>query len=200
MFNPFKPLELIETEVFMSMPDKFRKATHSGWSRPNRQGNPIECFIEGPSFDRDGNLVCWWGRTGAGPDEFFRPQSLMVRDGVLYVADACNHRLKRYDLSDRPSPDAPPRQIDMWGQPGGRPGELGYPYGIDFLSDGNVVVVEYQNARVQLFTPDGRWVAAWGSPGFEPGMLNGPWAVVVDSKDRVSVIDSNNHRVQRFEF
>lgn len=56
MFNPFKPLELIETEVFMSMPEKFRKATHSGWSRPNRQGNPIECFIEGPSFDRDGNL------------------------------------------------------------------------------------------------------------------------------------------------
>ncbi len=56
MFNPFKPLELIETEVFMSMPAKYRKKSHSTWSRPNRQGNEIECFIEGPSFDRDGNL------------------------------------------------------------------------------------------------------------------------------------------------
>ena len=151
-------------------------------------------------FDRDGNFVCLWGGTGQGDDEFFRPQSLRVRDGVLYVADACNHRIKRYDLSDRPSPNSPPRRIDTWGRPGRQVGLLGYPYGIDFLSDGNMVVVEYQNARVQLFSPDGRPLATWGSPGFEPGMLNGPWAVVVDSKDRVSVVDSNNHRVQRFTF
>jgi len=56
MFNPFKPLELIETEVFMSMPEKFRKKARSGWADPNRQGAEIECFIEGPAFDREGNL------------------------------------------------------------------------------------------------------------------------------------------------
>jgi gluconolactonase len=56
MFNPFRPLEMIETEVFMSMPEKFRKKARSGWSDPNRQGAEIECFLEGPSFDREGNL------------------------------------------------------------------------------------------------------------------------------------------------
>jgi gluconolactonase len=56
MFNPFKPLEMIETEVFMSMPAKFRKKARSSWGNPNRQGAEIECFLEGPSFDREGNL------------------------------------------------------------------------------------------------------------------------------------------------
>jgi gluconolactonase len=56
LFNPFQPLEIIKTEVFMSMPAKFRKKSRSGWSDPNRQNSEVECFLEGPSFDRDGNL------------------------------------------------------------------------------------------------------------------------------------------------
>ena len=56
MFNPFQPLQLIKTEVFMSMPAKFRKKSRTAWSDPNRQGAEVECFLEGPSFDRDGNL------------------------------------------------------------------------------------------------------------------------------------------------
>ena len=56
MFNPFAPLQLIKTEVWTSMPAKFRKKARSGWSDPNRQGAEVECFLEGPSFDRQGNL------------------------------------------------------------------------------------------------------------------------------------------------
>jgi gluconolactonase len=56
MFNPFKQLELIKAEVFTSMPKKFRKKGRTAWSDPNRQGAEVECFLEGPAFDRDGNL------------------------------------------------------------------------------------------------------------------------------------------------
>jgi gluconolactonase len=56
MFNPFAPLQLIKTEVWTSMPAKFRNKSRSAWSDPNRQGAEIECFLEGPSFDREGNL------------------------------------------------------------------------------------------------------------------------------------------------
>ena len=56
MLNPFKPLELIKAETFTSMPQKFRKKQRTAWSDPNRQGAEVECFLEGPSFDRDGNL------------------------------------------------------------------------------------------------------------------------------------------------
>lgn len=56
MFNPFQPLQHIHTEVFLSMPAKFRKKSRTSWSDPNRQGAEVECFLEGPSFDREGNL------------------------------------------------------------------------------------------------------------------------------------------------
>src|SRR5262245_46612691 len=56
MFNPFKPLELIKAEVFTSLPPQFRKRRRTAWSDPNRQGAEVECFLEGPSFDREGNL------------------------------------------------------------------------------------------------------------------------------------------------
>ena len=55
MLNPFKSLELIKAEVFTSMPQQFRKE-RTAWSNPNRQGAEVECFLEGPSFDREGNL------------------------------------------------------------------------------------------------------------------------------------------------
>ena len=34
MFNPFQPLQMIKTEVFMSMPAKFRKKSRTAWSDP----------------------------------------------------------------------------------------------------------------------------------------------------------------------
>jgi gluconolactonase len=56
MYNPFQPLEKIKAEVYTSMPAKFRKKQRTAWSDPNRQGAEVECFLEGPSFDREGNL------------------------------------------------------------------------------------------------------------------------------------------------
>ena len=56
MLNPFKQPELIKAHTFMSMPAKFRKKGRTTWSDHNRQGAEVECFLEGPSFDRAGNL------------------------------------------------------------------------------------------------------------------------------------------------
>jgi gluconolactonase len=51
------PPRLIETTVFSSMPEAFRrKGARTEWADANRAGHPIDCFIEGPSFDADGNL------------------------------------------------------------------------------------------------------------------------------------------------
>ena len=51
------PPRLIETKVFSSMPDDYRrKDVRTDWADANRPGQPTDCFIEGPSFDADGNL------------------------------------------------------------------------------------------------------------------------------------------------
>ena len=41
---------------FTRVPDKFRKKRKSSWADANAVGMELDCFLEGPSFDRAGNL------------------------------------------------------------------------------------------------------------------------------------------------
>ena len=58
MLNPFHPIKKIEVQRWTSLPGKFRNKQRTAWSDPNRQLAPVDSFLEGPSFDRDGNLWC----------------------------------------------------------------------------------------------------------------------------------------------
>ena len=51
-----QPPRVIETRVFTTMPDKFRRNTGSAWSNANKGGAALPGFIEGPCFDSAGNL------------------------------------------------------------------------------------------------------------------------------------------------
>ncbi|TWU21657.1 NHL repeat protein [Novipirellula galeiformis] len=143
-------------------------------------------------FDPNRNFLTQWGGTGDQHGQFVRPQSLVVHEQVLWVADSCNHRIQCFDIREEK-----PRLIKVIGREGNAPGEFYYPYDLAFASDGTLVVCEFGNQRLQRLEPDGKWIASWGGPGFQPGQLYDPWGIVVDSKDRVHVLDSNNNRVQR---
>jgi gluconolactonase len=55
--NLFSPPQLITTDVFSEMPAHYRKKNQFPiWARVNRPGLELHSFIEGPSFDRAGNL------------------------------------------------------------------------------------------------------------------------------------------------
>ncbi len=146
-------------------------------------------------FDPAGQFVRRWGTQGSEPGQFSRPQTLLFdKAGLLWVADACNHRIQVFSL------DGPEPKLErIWGRPGSAPGELQYPYGMDFDSDGTLLIAEFGNHRIQRFSPDGRSLEIWGSAGKEPGQLTNPWALIVDSKRRLHVLDTMNHRVQRFQ-
>ena len=58
MINPFQEIKKVEVRRFTSLPAKFRKKGRTAWSDPNRQGAAVDSFLEGPSFDRKGNLWC----------------------------------------------------------------------------------------------------------------------------------------------
>lgn len=93
---------VLETSVFTSMPEALRKNVHTPFSA-GRNGPPLHSFLEGPSFDREGNLYCVdiaHGRifriTPDGGWQVFaeydgEPNGLKIhRDGRLFVADAKN--------------------------------------------------------------------------------------------------------------
>jgi len=52
-------------EVWSPMPNRFRRAERSDWADANRGGAIADSFLEGPVFDRSGNLYVTdipWGR------------------------------------------------------------------------------------------------------------------------------------------
>ena len=53
----FQAPPVVQTEVFSSVPDKLRKKGQpASWIDANHPGSGIDCFLEGPAFDRAGNL------------------------------------------------------------------------------------------------------------------------------------------------
>ena len=85
------------------MPPEHRRIRHSRWSDARRGGKPVHSFIEGPSFDRDGNLYFTdipFGRVfraaPSGKVELVaeydgEPNGLKIRaDGRIFITDYLN--------------------------------------------------------------------------------------------------------------
>ncbi len=48
--------EVIEARVITALPDALRRPLHSEWAAANKPGHVVASFLEGPAFDRAGNL------------------------------------------------------------------------------------------------------------------------------------------------
>lgn len=143
-------------------------------------------------FNAKGKFITTWGSPGTEPGQFARARALALGpDGLLYVADACNHRIQVFTREGK--------LVRHWGTNGEGPGELAYPYDLTFGPEGNLYIAEYGNHRIQKFTPQGKPLGCWGSPGREPGQLHCPWALTVDDRGAIHVVDTENHRVQRID-
>lgn len=104
------PPRLIHAEIFSAMPETFRrKGVRTDWADANRPGSTVDCFIEGPSFDTDGNLYIVdipFGRIfRIAPDKTWSlaveyqgwPNGLKIaRDGRILVADYM-HGIMEFD-------------------------------------------------------------------------------------------------------
>jgi len=84
-------------------------------------------------------------------------------------------------------------------QRGNADGQFDSPQGLTFDHHrGLLLVVEYHNHRVQVFScDDGSFVSKFGEEGSQPGEFQFPWGLAIDhDHDRILITDSNNSRVQ----
>ena len=93
--------------------------------------------------------------------------------------------------------DANGKFIRKWGKTGSGDGELQRPAGIAVEKNGNVIVVDSGNNRLQVFTPEGKLVAQCGKAGSGDGEFNQPWGITLDKDGNIYVADWKNHRVQK---
>jgi gluconolactonase len=52
----FTPPQVIEARVLTRLPDSFRGKRRTDWADANKPGTELDSFLEGPAFDREGNL------------------------------------------------------------------------------------------------------------------------------------------------
>jgi gluconolactonase len=102
--NLYPPPKDVETEVWTEIPDKFKKErVYTPWIAANKFGHDPHSFLEGPSFDRDGNLYVVdipFGRVfRISPDKEWtliteydgEPNGLKIhKDGRIFIADYKN--------------------------------------------------------------------------------------------------------------
>jgi DNA-binding beta-propeller fold protein YncE len=98
----------------------------------------------------------------------------------------------------------------VWGDVGTEPAQFNHPRGIALGPDGNVYVVDSDNARVQVFDASGNFLREWGSQcnlstmvgcadALGYGQFQEPWGIAVADDGRVYVTDTWNHRIQVFD-
>ena len=144
-------------------------------------------------FTPAGEFLYAFGSFGGGDGQFNRPQSIAVVGDRVYVTDACNHRIVVFSTDGK--------WLGNLGELGGGPGQFRFPYGLAVDEEGNLIVCEFGNNRVQRIDPrTGESLGTWGSPGRGEGEMAYPWAVAVDGSDRVVAVDAGNNRLQVFRF
>lgn len=143
-------------------------------------------------FDRDGKFLHAWRMPALNVDG---PSGLTVGPkGRIFVADTHFYRVLVY------SPEGEILQQIGDGIQGTAPGRFGYPTDVVVDRAGNLYVAEYgDNDRIQVFSPEGKWLRQWGGHGYEPGEFLRPRALAIDDQDRIYVADSCNHRIQVFD-
>ena len=143
-------------------------------------------------FDRDGKFLRHWTTPDLNVDG---PSGLTVdRFGRLLVADTHFYRVLVYSSTGQ--------LLFQLGDgiQGTEPGRFGYPTDVVIDRAGNFYVAEYgESDRIQVFSPEGKWLRQWGGHGYAPGEFLRPRALAFDAEDRLYVADSCNHRIQVFD-
>ncbi|KAM0735482.1 E3 ubiquitin-protein ligase TRIM71 [Formica fusca] len=76
------------------------------------------------------------------------------------------------------------------------PENLCRPWGLTCDNEGNIIISDRSNNRIQIYRDNGTLVRKFGSYGNGPCQFNRPAGIAVDSRRRLIVVDKDNHRIQ----
>jgi DNA-binding beta-propeller fold protein YncE len=103
-------------------------------------------------------------------------------------------------------PDTPPPPLSSLpegvsnvfeGGRGAGKGEFDSPTGIAVDGNGNILVADTGNGRIEKFSPTGTFLSVIGTKGTGYGQLGAPNGITIDRAGNIYVADAGNHRVQK---
>jgi hypothetical protein len=142
------------------------------------------------TFDRDGREL---RRLRLVKTERGFPAGVAVEpEGTLLIADSHEYRILRMNVEGE--------RLSAFGSgPGSGDGEFIYPQRFAFAND-EIFVSEYgfgPNNRVQVFTPDGRFLRSFGDYGTEGGAFSRPCGIAAGPDSTIFVADAS-HRILKW--
>jgi len=92
----------------------------------------------------------------------------------------------------------PERVTDMSkGGKGNGKGQFDFPSGIAVDGNGNVLVADTGNGRIEKFSPSGAFLSIIATKGTGHGQLGDPNGIAIDRAGNIYVAEAGNHRVQK---
>lgn len=73
---------------------------------------------------------------------------------------------------------------------------LSRPWGVAVDTEGNIIVSDRSNNRIQIYQNNGTLIGGFGQYGSGPCEFNRPAGITVDMRNRLIVADKDNHRIQ----
>ncbi len=101
-------------------------------------------------------------------------------------------------LAESPTPASLPSYSSSFGAPGSGNGQFTRPGGMAIEAQGNIVVVDSNDNRVEGFSEKGEYLGQFGTKGSGDGQFSRPTAVAVEANGDLVVTDSGNRRVEGF--
>jgi hypothetical protein len=133
----------------------------------------------------DGCITCTY-RISDAP---FKPGGVLGVGDHVWVTNLARHCIEVFDAASCE------HQRSVSGE---AEGQLAWPTALARMPDGDVCVVDVLKNRVQVFSPEGRWLRSIGGPGDSVGQFGRPKWVAVGPDGVVFVTDAFSQRVQAF--
>jgi sugar lactone lactonase YvrE len=144
-------------------------------------------------FSPEGKVLLTLGKAGGNPAEkvedpasFYQPNDVVtLANGDILVGEGHNnptvsHRIVRFNKDGK--------YLGQFGERGTGDGQFMQPHGLAVDAQGRLYVADRGNNRIQVMTPEGKFIASW--PQFSR-----PSGVAVDSKGTVYSADSESGSV-----
>jgi DNA-binding beta-propeller fold protein YncE len=190
--DPARPILVFDKsgKFLRSFGDGLFTAAHG--LRIDPQGNVWATDAENHTvvkFSPEGKVLLKLGeRDVAAEDEkhFNKPTDVaFAGNGDFYVSDGYgNSRVVKLDKDGR--------FLFAWGKKGTGPGEFDTPHAIRLDSKGDVYVADRENKRIQVFTPEGKFIRQ-----FAAGIA--PYGLFIMPDDTLFVADGLAHEVLKLD-
>jgi len=151
-------------------------------------------------FDPKGKYMAKGGSHGSTRGDFESLLGLAMDDNdQIYVVDQGNHRVQVMKFDNIKNGNI--SHVRNIGERGDTDGKLSNPHGVCIDNrNGNVLITDKGNNRVQIFDKDGKFLHKFGKQGLNPGELDKPMGIGLTSKGEIVVTGQNDNRIQVFDY